>query len=108
MNVSLPTEQDRFVRDQVAAGRFRTASEVVREGLRLLEVTEHRRLLEKWIYGGLRPEEEEQLPREVKERTSSYFHDLVEQAVEDVNAGRIVDGPAAMERLREKLEARLQ
>ena len=37
----------------VSAGRYRTASEVVREGLRLLEQSEHRRLLEKWIYDGL-------------------------------------------------------
>ena len=108
MNVSLPPEQDRFVRAQVEAGRFRTASEVVREGLRLLEATEHRRLLEKWIYEGLTPEEEERLPQELRDRTSAYFQGLIDDAMEDVRAGRVVDGPVAMKRLRERLETRLR
>jgi antitoxin ParD1/3/4 len=37
LNVSLTPELDRFVQDRVSAGRYQTASEVVREGLRLLE-----------------------------------------------------------------------
>ena len=36
MNVSLTPELERFVKDQVDAGRYQTASEVVREGLRFL------------------------------------------------------------------------
>ena len=36
MNVSLTPELERFVKDQVDAGRYQTASEVVREGLRIL------------------------------------------------------------------------
>ncbi|HVS09243.1 MAG TPA: type II toxin-antitoxin system ParD family antitoxin, partial [Planctomycetota bacterium] len=43
MNVSVPASLEQFVKAQVAAGRFRTASEVVREGLRLLQEAEHRR-----------------------------------------------------------------
>jgi len=36
-NVSLTEHQDRFVTDAIADGRYQNASEVLREGLRLLE-----------------------------------------------------------------------
>lgn len=61
-NVSWPSEQDAFVDALVAAGRYRTASEVAREGLRLLQEAEHRRLPEEWIYAGLSRDEEQRLP----------------------------------------------
>jgi antitoxin ParD1/3/4 len=37
MNVSLPETMEEFVRQKVAIGDYETASEVVREGLRLLK-----------------------------------------------------------------------
>ena len=37
MNVSLTTELDKFVAGKVESGRYNSASEVVREALRLLE-----------------------------------------------------------------------
>jgi antitoxin ParD1/3/4 len=37
MNVSLTPELEEFVRNQVESGRFRSASEAVREGIRMLE-----------------------------------------------------------------------
>jgi antitoxin ParD1/3/4 len=40
MNVSLAPELERFVAETVAAGRYRSASEVVRAALRLLEKQE--------------------------------------------------------------------
>ena len=40
MNVSLTEHLDKFVGHQVETGRYRSASEVVREGLRLLEQRE--------------------------------------------------------------------
>jgi antitoxin ParD1/3/4 len=43
LNVSLTPELDQFVQDRVASGRYQTASEVVREGLRLLEHQEQSR-----------------------------------------------------------------
>lgn len=40
MNVSLPDQLEQFVSEQVRAGRYQSASEVVREGLRLLATRE--------------------------------------------------------------------
>jgi len=37
MNVSLTPELERLVAERVASGRYTSASEVIREGLRLLE-----------------------------------------------------------------------
>jgi antitoxin ParD1/3/4 len=43
LNVSLTPELDEFVQQRVASGRYQTASEVIREGLRLLEEQERQR-----------------------------------------------------------------
>ena len=40
MNVSLSAHLEKFVEEIVASGRFKSSSEVVREGLRLLEERE--------------------------------------------------------------------
>ena len=106
MNVSLPEAQEQFVRSQVNTGRYRTASEVVRDGLRMLEEAEHRRLVEKWIYEDLSDEELALLPETLKRRTRAYFQGLVDEAKKDVEAGRVVDGPSALARMREELRAR--
>lgn len=105
-NVSLPPHQDAFVDALVAAGRYRTASEVMRDGLRLLEEAEHRRLLEKWLYGELSADEESRLPQQIKDRARQHFQGLVDRAIADVDEGRVVEGPAAMDRLRQRLEER--
>jgi antitoxin ParD1/3/4 len=43
LNVSLTPELERFIQSRVVSGRYQTASEVVREGLRLLEEREQAR-----------------------------------------------------------------
>jgi antitoxin ParD1/3/4 len=43
LNVSLTPELEQFVQSRLASGRYQTASEVIREGLRLLEEREQAR-----------------------------------------------------------------
>jgi antitoxin ParD1/3/4 len=43
MNVSLTRELEQFVQNKVKAGRYQTAIEVVRDGLRLLEEEDKRK-----------------------------------------------------------------
>jgi antitoxin ParD1/3/4 len=50
MNVSLGEKWDRFVTDQVESGNYQSASEVLREGLRLLE---ERHLLKRFSVSSL-------------------------------------------------------
>lgn len=50
MNVSLGEKWDRFVIDQVESGNYQSASEVLREGLRLLE---ERHLLKRFSVSSL-------------------------------------------------------
>lgn len=106
MNVSLPESQEQFVRSQVDQGRYRTASEVVRDGLRLLEKAEHRRLVEKWLYEDLSDDELALLPDDLKERVRTYFQKLVDDGLRSADEGGWIDGPKALAEMREKLTAR--
>ncbi|MDA8017188.1 MAG: type II toxin-antitoxin system ParD family antitoxin [Thermoanaerobaculia bacterium] len=105
MNVSLASAQEDFVRAQVAAGRYASASEVVREGLRLLEEAEHRRLVEKWLYNDVKDEELALLPEELRTRVKAYFRNLIEEGLRSAEEGGWIDGPKAMEKLRAELKA---
>lgn len=106
MNVSLPEAQERFVRAQVASGRYRSASEVLRDGLRMLEEAEHRRLLEKWFYEDLTDDERSMLPPDLAQRAREHLQRLISEAKEDVRRGRVTDGPDAVARLRDELTGR--
>jgi putative addiction module CopG family antidote len=106
MNVSVPPTLEQFVKAQVAAGRYRTASEVVRDGLRMLQEAEHRRLLERWLYEGLSTVEEAMLPPELLERAKKHIKGLIDEGVAAAKAGLLRDGPATMQKLREELESR--
>lgn len=48
LNVSLTSELGQYVREKVASGRYHSVSEVVREGLRLLEERDRAAALEEF------------------------------------------------------------
>ena len=86
MNVSLGNKWERFVDAKVKSGDFQTASEVLREGLRLLE------------------------EKELLKRISvSSFAELKEKLLEGVSSldrGQRIKGEQAFERLRQRAKER--
>jgi antitoxin ParD1/3/4 len=79
MNVSLTPELEKFIDGKVESGLYNNASEVVREGLRLLK--EHDEVRLKW---------REQIERGWLQATS----------------GELVDGPRAMTAIKARLTSR--
>jgi len=79
MNVSLTPELERFVDGKVESGLYNNASEVVREGLRLLK--EHDEIRVKW-------------------------REQIERGWLQAQGGEIVDGPKAMADIRERIKSK--
>jgi antitoxin ParD1/3/4 len=77
MNVSLTPELEEFVDGKVESGLYNNASEVVREGLRLLKESDELRL---------------------------RMREQIELGWLDARAGRVVDGPKAMREVRTRLK----
>jgi hypothetical protein len=74
--------------------------------LRLLEESEHRRLLEKWLYEELSDEELALLPEDLKERVRTHFRKLIQEGLRSAEEGGWIDGPDAIARIRARLGAR--
>lgn len=83
MNVSLTPELEKFVADKVASGRYTSASEVVREALRLLEQNEKSRA--------------EQL---------AEFNRELQRRIDAADRGETVTAEEALRRIREKSAGR--
>jgi antitoxin ParD1/3/4 len=79
MNVSLTPELERLVAEKVESGKYPSASEVVREGLRLLQERDE-----------LRRARLEELRREIA------------RGVEQADRGELIDGEAVFQELRER------
>ena len=79
MNVSLTPELEQFVQGKVESGLYNNASEVVREGLRLLK--ENDEIRRKW-------------------------REQVEHGWTQAQAGQVVDGRKAVAEIRARLKAR--
>jgi antitoxin ParD1/3/4 len=71
LTITVTPELEAFVRERVASGRYDTASDVVSEGLRLLELREHER---EAVLGEIRRE--------------------IELGLEQAKAGQLHDGEA--------------
>lgn len=104
-NVSLTDEQDALVERLVKSGRYASASEVIRDGLRLLQREEEARLLDKWLVEGLSPEEEAGLGPELLERARETIRAKVREGLEEARRGEFVDGEAFFARWKSRLEA---
>ena len=76
MNISLTPELERMVDNKVKSGRYASASEVIREGLRLLEEQEQQRL------------------SEVRQK--------IDRAIDQLDRGLGIPGPEARARLRQR------
>jgi antitoxin ParD1/3/4 len=85
LNVSLTPELEQFINARVASGRYQSASEVVREGLRLLEEREERR------HTAL---------RELRE--------LIGVGLEEARRGELLDGEQVMADLMRRHEERVR
>lgn len=83
MNVSLTDELERFIAGEVESGRYRSASEVVRDAVRLL-----------------RDRAEERAAR------IDALREAVGVGLADLDAGRAVDGTTAFEDVLRSLRAR--
>jgi antitoxin ParD1/3/4 len=80
LNVSLTPELEGFIESRVASGRYQTASEVVREALRLLELQERDR-----------------------EAAHTALKVKLKRAAAQAEAGELVDGEAFLNKLMARL-----
>jgi antitoxin ParD1/3/4 len=77
MNISLTPELERLVDEKVKSGRYASASEVIREGLRLLEEKE-----------------------ELKRQRLAEVRRKIDRGIEQLDRGLGIPGPEARARLR--------
>jgi antitoxin ParD1/3/4 len=77
MNISLTPELERLVDEKVRSGRYASASEVIREGLRLLEDQE-----------------------EIKQHRLAEIRQKIDRGLDQLDKGQGVPGPEARSRLR--------
>lgn len=80
MNVSLTPELEVIIDQKVKSGMYNSASEVVREGLRLLQQRD-----------------------EMREAKLNALRAEIQKGIDDLEAGRVYDGPSTMAEFREKL-----
>lgn len=104
-NVSLTDEQNTLIDRLVQSGQYASASEVIRQGLRLLQREEERRLMEKWLREGLTPEEESHLRPAVLQRARKWLHALLQPALDEADRGELIDGEECFARLKQRIEA---
>jgi len=80
MNVSLTPELESIVELKVKGGMYNSASEVVREGLRLLQQRD-----------------------EMREAKLSALRTEIQKGMADLEAGHVYDGPETMAAIRKRL-----
>lgn len=91
-NVALTDEQNELVNRLLQSGRYASASEIVRDGLRLLQRDVETRLLEKWLLEGLTPEEEASVPKELLARARDIIRSKIQEGLDAADRGDFIDG----------------
>ena len=104
-NISLTDEQHALIERLVESGRYASASEVVRDGLRLLQREEQARLLEKWLVEGLSAEEQAGLPSGVLDSARRTTQAKIREGLEEARRGDLIDGHDFFARWQERLES---
>jgi antitoxin ParD1/3/4 len=77
----------RFVNEKVESGRYQTASEVLRDALRLLE-------------------QREKALRRMSPQTKEELEEMLEIGIKELDAGRGIPGDVALKDLRQRAAAR--
>ena len=103
MNVSVTPELESFVQGLVVSGRYHSASEVFRDGLRLLQRDEETRLLDKWLVEGLAPDEAASIPPDVLNRARESIRAKVREGLDEARRGEFVDGEEFFARWKTRL-----
>lgn len=103
-NVALTDEHNALVERLVKSGRYASASEVVRDGLRLLQRDEEARLLDKWLIEGLTAEEEASIPPDVLNRARETIRAKIREGLDEARRGELVDGKEFFARWKARLE----
>lgn len=67
---------------------------------------EHVPLLDKWLYEGLSEDEQARIPTEVRERFAAHLQKLVDEGLRSAEKGGFVDGPTALQEMRDRLLAK--
>lgn len=83
MNVSLGLQWEQFVNEKVESGRYQSASEVLRDGLRLLE-------------------QREKALRRMSPQTTEELEEMLEVGIKELDAGKGIPGDVALKDLRER------
>jgi len=104
-NISLTDEQDALVERLVSSGRYATASEVIRDGLRLLQHEETGRLLDKWLVEGLTSDERASLTPGLLERARESIRARIREGLTEARRGEFVDGERFFARWKARLDA---
>jgi antitoxin ParD1/3/4 len=86
MNVSLGNKWERFVDAKVKSGDYQTASEVLREGLRLLE--------------------EKDLLKRISASSVTELREKLLEGITSLNAGKGIPGEEAFQQLRQRIKKR--
>lgn len=85
LNVSLTPELEEYISSKVESGTYASASEVVREGLRLLQAAE-----------------------ETKAQWASGAREKIERGWQQAQRGQLTDGAESMSRIKGRMEATIK